>query len=70
MKIEVYNTGSDLLTIYSKEIQHPRPICTIYEDDLCNHVLTDRQVKALENGTYIFNVSKSILFEHCKKRYL
>lgn len=70
MKIEVYNTGSDLLTIYSKEIQHPRPICTIYEDDLCNSVLTDRQVKALDKGVWTFNVSKSVLFEHCKKRYL
>jgi len=73
MKIEIHNSGNpanDMLIIYSKEVGPCRPVCTIWEDDLCSHVLTGAQVKKLDAGEITFNVSKQTLLNHSKSIFV
>lgn len=69
MKIEIQATSSDpandILDVYDGGT---RPICNIWQDDFCE-LLTDNQIKRLEDGCYKFDVNKKQLLDNARKIY-
>ena len=66
MKIEINRTSNNpsntLLDVYA---HNTRPLCRIYEEDF-ERILSDRQLKRLEDGKTLFNVQEKDLFTLCQ----
>ena len=67
MKVEIQRVSNDpantMLEVYSNGI---RPICKIWEEDFAE-ILSERQLKMLENGVVKFSVSHEQLFMKSKQ---
>lgn len=67
MEIEINRTSDNpantMLEVYA---HNTRPFCKIYEEDFIE-LLSDNQIKKLENGETKFNVNKQHLIARCKQ---
>ena len=68
MKVEIQRLSTDqantMLEVYSNN--NLRPVCKIWEEDFAE-ILSERQLKLLENGEHKFSVSHEQLFMKSKE---
>jgi len=69
MRVSINGTSepfNDLLSVY----EGTDLVCKIYDDNLQNYVLNERQLKQLSKGKFEFNIPIYKLRDYCEKWFL